>query len=90
LGSVKCCFGGRILRGADTARIDQFASQGLELSHFVVEPRCIPTRPAPFWRADPGDFTVAVCSAGAARIADDRSPVMFLVTSVLALLNETR
>jgi arylsulfatase len=30
------CFGGGILRGADTKRIDQFAEQGLKLSHFVV------------------------------------------------------
>ncbi len=32
------CFGGGILREADTKRIDQFAAESLKLSHFVVEP----------------------------------------------------
>src|SRR3954454_2201408 len=40
------CFGGGALRGADTARIDEFASQGCKLSHYVVEPQCTPTRSA--------------------------------------------
>src|SRR6202051_1310974 len=40
------CFGGGMLRGADTKRIDQFAEEGLRLSHFVVEPQCTPTRSA--------------------------------------------
>jgi arylsulfatase A-like enzyme len=33
------CYGGGILRGADTQRIDRFAAESLKLSHFVVEPR---------------------------------------------------
>jgi arylsulfatase A-like enzyme len=40
------CFGGGILRGAETTRIDRFAGEGLKLSHFVVEPQCTPTRSA--------------------------------------------
>ena len=40
------CFGGGILRGANTTRIDSFAGEGLKLSHFVVEPQCTPTRSA--------------------------------------------
>ncbi len=40
------CYGGGILRGADTERIDRFASEGLKLSHYVVEPQCTPTRSA--------------------------------------------
>jgi arylsulfatase A-like enzyme len=40
------CYGGGILRGANTARIDQFATESLKLSHFVVEPQCTPTRSA--------------------------------------------
>lgn len=40
------CYGGGILRGADTKRIDKFATQGAKLSHYVVEPQCTPTRSA--------------------------------------------
>ena len=40
------CYGGGILRGADTVRMDTFAKQGTKLSHYVVEPQCTPTRSA--------------------------------------------
>ena len=40
------CYGGGILRGADTRRIDKFAKEGLKLTHYVVEPQCTPTRSA--------------------------------------------
>ena len=40
------CYGGGILRGADTKRIDKFAKEGLKLTHYVVEPQCTPTRSA--------------------------------------------
>lgn len=40
------CYGGGILRGAETTRMDTFAGEGLKLSHFVVEPQCTPTRSA--------------------------------------------
>jgi arylsulfatase A-like enzyme len=40
------CYGGGILRGADTKRIDHFATEGFKLSHYVVEPQCTPTRSA--------------------------------------------
>ena len=30
------CFGGGMLRGADTKRIDRFAEEALKLSHFVA------------------------------------------------------
>ncbi len=40
------CYGGGILRGADTERMDRFAAEGLKLSHYVVEPQCTPTRSA--------------------------------------------
>jgi arylsulfatase len=39
------CNGGGMLRGVDTRRIDQFASQGMRLTHFVVEATW--TRPQP-------------------------------------------
>lgn len=40
------CYGGGILRGADTRRADRFAAEGLKLTHYVVEPQCTPTRSA--------------------------------------------
>ena len=40
------CYGGGILRGADTKRIDTFAKEGMKLTHYVVEPQCTPTRSA--------------------------------------------
>ncbi len=40
------CYGGGILRGAETERMDRFAAEGLRLSHYVVEPQCTPTRSA--------------------------------------------
>jgi arylsulfatase len=40
------CYGGGILRGADTKRMDKFATEGAKLTHYVVEPQCTPTRSA--------------------------------------------
>ncbi|MGO9643312.1 MAG: sulfatase-like hydrolase/transferase [Candidatus Bathyarchaeia archaeon] len=40
------CYGGGILRGAPTTRIDQLASQGLRLLNFNVEAQCTPSRSA--------------------------------------------
>ena len=40
------CYGGGILRGADTARLDRFASEGLQLLNFAPEAQCTPTRSA--------------------------------------------
>jgi arylsulfatase len=40
------CYGGGVLRGADTARIDRFAAQGLQLFHYIAEPQCTPSRSA--------------------------------------------
>lgn len=40
------CYGGGMLRGAPTPRIDQLASQGLRLLNFNVEPQCTPSRSA--------------------------------------------
>src|SRR6201988_5466036 len=37
------CYGGGILRGADTKRTDKFATEGIKLTHYVVEPQCTPT-----------------------------------------------
>jgi arylsulfatase A-like enzyme len=36
------CYGGRVLRGAPTPRIDQLAANGLKLLNFGTETRCTP------------------------------------------------
>jgi arylsulfatase len=40
------CYDGGLRRGAVTRRIDQFASQGLKLWHYVTEAQCTPSRSA--------------------------------------------
>ena len=40
------CYGGGILRGAATPRIDQLAAEGLRLLNFNVEAQCTPSRSA--------------------------------------------
>ena len=40
------CYGGGILRGADTARIDRFAYEGTRLTNFAPEAQCTPSRSA--------------------------------------------
>jgi len=39
-------YGGGIIRGAKTPRLDQFAQEGLRLLNFNVEVQCTPTRSA--------------------------------------------
>ena len=36
------CYGGGVLRGAATPRIDSLAAEGLRLLNFNVEPQCTP------------------------------------------------
>jgi arylsulfatase len=40
------CYGGGILRGAETKRIDQFAKEGFQLMNFAPEAQCTPSRTA--------------------------------------------
>ncbi|HEX6003403.1 MAG TPA: arylsulfatase [Burkholderiales bacterium] len=40
------CYGGGLLRGAPTPRIDRIAAEGLKLLNFNVESDCVPTRSA--------------------------------------------
>src|SRR5262245_38691267 len=40
------CYGGGILRGAPTPRIDALAQQGLRLLNYNVESQCTPSRSA--------------------------------------------
>ncbi len=47
------CYGGGILRGAPTPRIDRLAAEGLRLLNFNVENQCTPSRSATHDRALP-------------------------------------
>lgn len=40
------CYGGGILRGSETPRLDQLADEGMRLLNFNVEPQCTPSRSA--------------------------------------------
>jgi arylsulfatase len=40
------CYGGGLLRGAETKRIDHFAKQGFQLLNFAPEAQCTPSRTA--------------------------------------------
>ena len=40
------CYGGGLLRGAPTPRIDKLASEGTRLLNFNVESQCTPSRSA--------------------------------------------
>lgn len=40
------CYGGGILRGAETRRIDAFAGEGMKLLNFAPEAQCTPSRSA--------------------------------------------
>ena len=40
------CYGGGILRGAETTRIDKFAKEGFKMLNFAPEAQCTPTRAA--------------------------------------------
>jgi len=40
------CYGGGVLRGADTRRIDAFAAEGTKLLNFAPEAQCSPSRAA--------------------------------------------
>ena len=39
-------YGGGILRGAETPRLDKLAAEGMKLLNFNVEPQCTPSRSA--------------------------------------------
>lgn len=40
------CYGGGNLRGAETPRLDNLASEGIRFQNFNVEPQCTPSRSA--------------------------------------------
>jgi arylsulfatase A-like enzyme len=70
------CYGGGILRGADTKRIDDFAAQSVKLSHYVVEPQCTPTRSALMTGRYPirsGNHTIALGGNDGGLVAWERT-----------------
>ena len=70
------CYGGGILRGADTKRMDTFSKQGVKLTHYVVEPQCTPTRSALMTGRFPirsGNHTIALGGNGGGIVKWERT-----------------
>src|SRR5207253_2201958 len=61
------CYGGGVLRGADTRRIDGFATEGFKLLNYAPEAQCSPTRSALLtgrYAIRSGNHTVQLGAAG--------------------------
>ncbi|RJP18020.1 MAG: arylsulfatase [Candidatus Abyssobacteria bacterium SURF_5] len=70
------CYGGGILRGAETRRLDRFASEGLKLLNFAPEAQCTPTRSALMtgrYSIRSGTHTVALAGTGTGIVAWERT-----------------
>ena len=70
------CYGGGILRGADTRRIDQFAGEGYQLLNFSPEAQCTPSRTALLtgrYAIRTGNHTVAMAGAESGIVAWERT-----------------
>ncbi len=70
------CYGGGILRGADTRRIDQFAREGIQLLNFAPEAQCTPSRTALLTGRHAirtGNHTVAMAGAESGIVAWERT-----------------
>src|SRR5512133_3604183 len=70
------CYGGGILRGADTMRTDKLATEGIKLTHYVVEPQCTPTRSALMTGRYPirsGNHTIALGGNGGGIVKWERT-----------------
>jgi arylsulfatase A-like enzyme len=70
------CYGGGILRGADTKRIDQFAREGFQLLNFALEAQCTPSRTALLTGRHAirtGNHTVALAGAEFGLVAWERT-----------------
>jgi arylsulfatase A-like enzyme len=70
------CYGGGILRGADTRRIDAFATEGLKLLNFAPEAQCTPSRSALMtgrYAIRSGNYTVALAGSEGGLVAWERT-----------------
>lgn len=70
------CYGGGVLRGADTRRIDQFAQEGFQLLNFAPEAQCTPSRAALMtgrYAIRTGNHTVAAAGADSGIVAWERT-----------------
>jgi arylsulfatase len=70
------CYGGGVLRGANTARIDAFAEEGLRLLNFAPEAQCTPSRSALMTGRHAirsGNHTVAVAGTEGGIVAWERT-----------------
>lgn len=70
------CYGGVILRGADTARIDAFCAEGMKLLNFAPEAQCTPSRSALMtgrYAIRSGNHTVALAGAEGGLVAWERT-----------------
>ena len=70
------CYGGGILRGAETRRIDQFAYEGFQLLNYAPEAQCTPSRTALLtgrYAIRTGNHTVAMAGAESGIVAWERT-----------------
>lgn len=70
------CYGGGILRGADTKRIGAFAAEGMKLLNFAPEAQCTPSRSALMtgrYAIRSGNHTVALPSDDGGLVAWERT-----------------
>jgi len=70
------CYGGGILRGANTQRIDLFASEGFQLLNYAPEAQCTPSRTALLtgrYAIRTGNHTVALAGAESGIVAWERT-----------------
>lgn len=70
------CYGGGILRGADTRRIDAFAGEGLKLLNFAPEAQCTPSRSALMtgrYAIRSGNHTVAMAGSEGGLVAWEKT-----------------
>jgi arylsulfatase len=70
------CYGGGVLRGADTQRIDAFAREGTLLLNFAPEAQCTPTRSALMtgrYAIRSGNHTAAMAGSEGGLVAWERT-----------------
>jgi len=70
------CYGGGILRGAETRRIDEFATEGFKLHNYAPEAQCTPTRTALLtgrYAIRTGNHTVALAGAESGIVSWERT-----------------